>query len=497
MKTKLLLLISALLLFVSRPARAEVTFSFFYSSLAPYGDWVEAGNYGYCWRPANISADWRPYADGYWAHSDDGWIWVSYEDFGGITYHYGRWVMIEGEGWCWVPDYQWAPAWVSWRSSDSYVGWAPLPPEAHFEASIGFNFGVDARFDIGPSYYNFCETRYFGSPALSSVIIAPQRNVTIINETTNITNITERNKTIYNGGPDLAAVNRRSDRKIQEVHLIRKTDVDGAKGAPRNQIGKNGDLVVLAPTVKQDDHHETKPDKVARKIDDPKVDKGWNSVADEGTRKQIRQKEHDESGAPAGNTQADSATTHGGKKNGRGKNADAAPVLDDTTNPGSPAATADEPKVKTNHKNKAERANRQDEPSPAADTGKRKPADDDTAAAEAAKAERRRQKAAAAGAGAATDRDANAGLRHPFRNPEAGADQTPVPRMKSEDQPVPKHRRAQDQSAGENPRAERPLAPVPPAARNGGGQNGNGPAASPAEGKKKKKKDKDQEDKPS
>ena len=48
----------------------------------------------------------------------------------GIVYHYGRWTKVEDEGWCWIPDYEWGPAWVSWRESDDYVGWAPLPPES-------------------------------------------------------------------------------------------------------------------------------------------------------------------------------------------------------------------------------------------------------------------------------------------------------------------------------------------------------------------------------
>ena len=40
------------------------------------------------------NADWRPYADGYWAYTDSGWTWVSYEDFGWATYHYGRWANL-------------------------------------------------------------------------------------------------------------------------------------------------------------------------------------------------------------------------------------------------------------------------------------------------------------------------------------------------------------------------------------------------------------------
>ena len=55
------------------------------------------------------------YADGYWAYTDVGWTWISYEDFGWATYHYGRWASLADYGWVWFPgsDLEWGPAWVS------------------------------------------------------------------------------------------------------------------------------------------------------------------------------------------------------------------------------------------------------------------------------------------------------------------------------------------------------------------------------------------------
>ena len=90
----------------------------------PYGQWIQVEGYGYCWQPtAAQDPNWQPYTDGYWAYTEAGWTWVSYEDFGWITYHYGRWTQVQDAGWVWVPDYQWAPAWVSWRqSSDANRG---------------------------------------------------------------------------------------------------------------------------------------------------------------------------------------------------------------------------------------------------------------------------------------------------------------------------------------------------------------------------------------
>ena len=103
--------------------------------------WLYNDDYGYVWKPnaEESSSNWRPYADGHWVWTDRGWYWDSNEDFGWATYHYGRWVRIAGVGWVWVPGDRWAPAWVSWRQTDDddYVGWAPLPPEASFNAEPG------------------------------------------------------------------------------------------------------------------------------------------------------------------------------------------------------------------------------------------------------------------------------------------------------------------------------------------------------------------------
>ena len=77
-------------------AGTDVSIDFFYDNLGSDGSWVEVADYGYCWQPiVTVSnSKWRPYSDGYWAYTDVGWTWVSYEDFGWATYHYGRWVRL-------------------------------------------------------------------------------------------------------------------------------------------------------------------------------------------------------------------------------------------------------------------------------------------------------------------------------------------------------------------------------------------------------------------
>ena len=114
------------------------SYSIFYTELEPYGDWIETGDYGYVYRPHQAAnSRWRPYTNGRWVYTDAGWTWISDEPFGWATYHYGRWTRLRGVGWVWVPGNEWAPAWVSWRKGVQYVGWAPLPPEAHFDRASG------------------------------------------------------------------------------------------------------------------------------------------------------------------------------------------------------------------------------------------------------------------------------------------------------------------------------------------------------------------------
>ena len=65
------------------------------------GNWIDVEGYGYGWQPDVVVRDpnWRPYSDGYWAYTDYGWTWISYEDFGWATYHYGRWANLADYGW--------------------------------------------------------------------------------------------------------------------------------------------------------------------------------------------------------------------------------------------------------------------------------------------------------------------------------------------------------------------------------------------------------------
>jgi len=294
MKHPLLVAITAFFVVFSSDApgqeNEEVSFQLFYDSLAPYGDWVDVDGYGYCWQP-RVKSNWRPYSDGRWAYTEAGWTWVSNEDFGWATYHYGRWTQLRNRGWVWVPGYEWAPAWVSWRTNDEYVGWAPLPPEAVWNASQGFNVTVDASYDIGPDYYNFCPIGSFGSTGLAPIIVNPVNNVTIVYNTINITYISIYQRGIYCGGPNWNYINQRCRQPIPQYRLDRRRDYDWASLRDRGgrAVIANGALSIPAPRIGRD-VAQGRPRNVAYQASRNDVNRGWDNVRDSRARDQVRQR---------------------------------------------------------------------------------------------------------------------------------------------------------------------------------------------------------------
>jgi hypothetical protein len=278
-------------------ARTDVSIDFFYDNLNDGGSWVEVADYGYCWQPAVAVSNrsWRPYSDGYWAYTDVGWTWVSYEDFGWATYHYGRWIRLRGRGWVWMPGRDWGPAWVSWRTGGDYVGWAPLPPRRAGDIFVEFspiNSRVDIDLDIGPAHYNFIDVRYIGEPVLRERIYASDQNVTYMTQTVNVTNITYTNSTVYNYGPDFNIVSRYSTRPIQRLSLQRETTLDPVTAARSKSLMKvQGDkLVVAAPQQLQKPAKTVAPKAVKEKIALTQLERGWEPVADQKARADLKAK---------------------------------------------------------------------------------------------------------------------------------------------------------------------------------------------------------------
>jgi hypothetical protein len=181
----------------------------FVQPLSPYGRWVVVGDYGRCWQPSQVEVGWRPYTNGHWELTPDGWYWVSDEPWAWATYHYGRWQLAANYGWVWVPETVWAPAWVSWRSGGGYVGWAPLPPERRG--------GVSVSVTIAPAAFCFVDEHQLRDPVRPTTVIV--NNTTIINKTVVITKTKIVNKVVVNEGPRVDEVERVTGRQIKPVAI--------------------------------------------------------------------------------------------------------------------------------------------------------------------------------------------------------------------------------------------------------------------------------------
>ncbi|MCH7826394.1 MAG: hypothetical protein IIC75_00235 [Bacteroidetes bacterium] len=197
---------------------------YFHSELQSYGNWYKLNGGIKVWRPANVRSNWQPYRYGRWFWTEDGWYWDSDEDFGFITYHYGRWYFDDYYGWVWVPGNRWAPAWVDWKYDNDYIGWAPLSPYAEFSISIGIHFSNN--FHYGYSYWNFVKYRNFCSPYVNNYFVESKYKYRIYSRTKYRNNYSYYRGRIVNRGVDIKYVEKRSGgrivtRKIKRVNTVK------------------------------------------------------------------------------------------------------------------------------------------------------------------------------------------------------------------------------------------------------------------------------------
>jgi hypothetical protein len=255
-------------------------------SLNTNGQWVKLDKWGTCWQPTKVASGWCPYTNGNWKECDDcGWTFVSDEPWAWCCYHYGRWAKVKtGCGWCWVPGRVWASSWVSWRQGKSdacsCIGWAPLPPEASCELNVGVSTWVDRTCDIGPDCYTFINLRDFGSDSYSGCgcLYERSRNIGIIIETINITNIFYDRNVIYCGGPDFKWCNeqirKHGGKECEQIHVNRYDDPGKMGGKFSKKEGNQ--LALLSPHVKGDKNSTHSP-KTAEHIGADKINKGWGN----------------------------------------------------------------------------------------------------------------------------------------------------------------------------------------------------------------------------
>ncbi len=236
--------------------------SYFYDRLSFYGDWIDLNPYGYVWIPRHMGYRWRPYSNGQWVWTDYGWTWIAAEEWGDIPFHYGRWGWDDEIGWFWVPGSVWGPAWVTWRSNDRYMGWAPLPPG--FEFSLGMSFN-SSSLRISSNFWVFIQGSHFQDTNLNSYILPYERNPMIVNSSNLHNNMYTRNDRIINEGIGFDEVRRITGRVVpvyavqdvpqpgrtrvsgRSVQLFRPTIRANSAAKPKNLVNTNQARRELAP----------------------------------------------------------------------------------------------------------------------------------------------------------------------------------------------------------------------------------------------------------
>ena len=217
----------------------SLSFSVFYDGLRDDGDWTDY-NGGYVFVPSNIDANWRPYTRGHWVHTAEfGWVWESTERFGWATYHYGRWGYAREIGWYWVPGRRWAPAWVSWRRTDTDVMWAPLPPTGYNDDG-SFASYTDASLSALPFYFWVSiPTHNFQDRNLSSrIIFDANQNQRIFQRSHFDGPVVIKNNVVINNVINTNFIQQQTGKPVQNVAVTTTTNPAGAKAPqPGQQSG--------------------------------------------------------------------------------------------------------------------------------------------------------------------------------------------------------------------------------------------------------------------
>lgn len=151
--------------------------------LSQYGKFVSHQKYGEIWIPSVTPQGWHPYPPCQWVFTKRfGWYFDDKTPWGQIVHHYGRWAFDTQMGWIWVPGSEFSPGWVVWRTSQKWLGWAPMPPDTDVP-------GISADAFNSSSQWIFLEIAKMRSGCSSTVIAGGGLIPILLRETRFITEI--------------------------------------------------------------------------------------------------------------------------------------------------------------------------------------------------------------------------------------------------------------------------------------------------------------------
>jgi hypothetical protein len=161
---------------------ATNTIADFKGVLADYGTFVSHAKYGEVWVPSVTPQGWHPYQPCHWVNTKYGWYFQDNTPWGKIVHHYGRWAHDAAMGWIWVPGQEWSPGWVVWRTSEQWVGWAPMLPDADIKTISADAFNNDKM-------WIFMEAEKFGKSCTGDTTVAAAQYPAIFATTQYVTEV--------------------------------------------------------------------------------------------------------------------------------------------------------------------------------------------------------------------------------------------------------------------------------------------------------------------
>jgi hypothetical protein len=132
----------------------------------------------------------------------------------------------------WLPDYNWAPAWVTWGDYGGNYCWAPIGPHV--------SFGIGYR---PPIYcWTFVPHGYIANANVSRYYVSHVNSTTIVNNITVINNVNTVGGRGYVRGPKPQNVERFTHSTVRAVTIQTTTN----PGRGRIQ---NGQLAIYRPAI--------------------------------------------------------------------------------------------------------------------------------------------------------------------------------------------------------------------------------------------------------
>lgn len=158
-----------------------------------------------------VAPSYRPYTNGQWIATDEGWYFKAPTPQEEIVHHYGRWAYSPTMGYVWVPGRVRSPAWVDWREDEDNIAWTPIPPEVYIVNN------VIAPVPVYEDRYVVVEKRYFIEPVVTQYIYVDKIKV---KKMKHLKGLYVRDRVLVNSGPEYTVIERFTGRTITPYKVV-------------------------------------------------------------------------------------------------------------------------------------------------------------------------------------------------------------------------------------------------------------------------------------